>query len=121
MTCHVGENIIVCDGQSGGWRVTQAKCPWCCVPSDEPVRCLCVLIFCGYGGMDYLCGACGQEWSSDDDTRLWKTTDAQREENRARVASVHDPKCWQCHDTGDVGMPGFDEPDSHPCNCRGTA
>ena len=116
VTCHFGDGIVVCDGQSGGWRVTHVLCPWCCVQGAEPVRALSVLIFGGYGGSDYICGSCGQNWASADEVYLRKVTNEERETNIAKVAARADPKCWDCHDTGDVGMPGFDvEP--MPCKC----
>jgi hypothetical protein len=100
MTCRVVENAIVCDGQSGGWRVGTASCPFCCL-QDREVRVLFVWIFGGYGGRDHICGECGQKWASEDE-RLHKMTDEKREENKARVAATPDPTCWDCHDTGDL-------------------
>lgn len=118
MTCHVGDGIVICDGRSGGWRVGRVWCPWCCV-KDETVRGLTVLIFGGYGGFDAICGSCGFAWACDDEwlPRMNPHDQEKREENIALVAATPDPKCWKCHDTGDVGMPGFDMPDSNPCDC----
>ena len=98
MTCHVGQNIVVCDGQSGGWRVGYLVCPWCCIESTT--RCLYVWIFGGYGGLDAICGKCGQKWSSE--ATLRNLNNEEREKNIARVGSVADPKCWECHDTGSL-------------------
>lgn len=130
MTCrHVdlggGHSAVVCDGCSGGWRVTSARCPWCCV-KDEAVRCLSVLIYGDYEGSDYVCGKCGYAWIQDDyawsqDDDVYPRVDPQdneaRQKNIALVASTPDPKCWDCHDTGDTGMPGLEMPGEHPCKC----
>lgn len=112
MTCHYGEGIIVCDGLSG-WRVEPDKlCPWC----RELRRCLGSPVFSGWCGYDYICGTCGSYWSEEDGVRLRKLTEDERDENIARVAAQPDPKCWDCHDTGDRGSP-LDEPDAYPCLC----
>jgi hypothetical protein len=112
VTCRQVENAIICDGVSG-WRVEPAKrCPWCL----ETRRCLGTPIFSGYGGHDYICGTCGSYWSEDDYVSYRKLTNDQRDANIARVAGRADPKCWDCHDTGDAGT-FLDEPDSHPCKC----
>lgn len=118
MTCHIGENIVVCDGFSGGWRVRlDGWCQWCL----EKRRMVQVLIYGGYCGMDIICGTCGSYGSVDDGVQWRKLTEDERDENIARVAATPDPKCWKCHDTGDTGQPGFDEPDAHPCDCSGEA
>lgn len=115
MTCHIGENIIICDGQSG-WRVEPAlQCPWC----DERRRCLRTWIHGGYSGFDAICGTCGSYWSWCDEISFRKLTDNERDENIARVAARPDPKCWDCHDTGDTGGP-MDVEDS-PCSCGAKA
>lgn len=117
MTCRIGENVIICDGQSG-WRVyPDLQCPWCL----ERRRCIGTAIFGGWCGFDYICGTCGTKWSTDDDRPISEVgkriSNEQREQNIARVAALADPKCWDCHDSGDTGMPGFDEPGAHPCAC----
>lgn len=120
MTCRVGQGVVICDGQSGGWRVGHGLCPWCCVRGDVPVRLLYVWIYGGYGGRDCICGSCGFAWSEDDEWRSRMKDDhdsEEREANIAKVAAVPDPACWDCHDTGDCGQPGFDEPDANPCAC----
>lgn len=112
MTCLIGENVVICDGVSG-WRVNPVgHCPWCL----EQRRCLETAIFGGYCGWDVICGTCGSRWSLEDGVRFWKVSEDERDENIARVASVVDPKCWDCHDTGDKGDP-MDEPGKFPCEC----
>jgi len=115
MTCHIGDGIVICDGLSGGWRVDpQGWCQWCL----EKRRCISVPIYGGYGGFEFICGTCGSYGSVDDGVIFRKLTEEERAANIERVASVLDPDCWKCHDTGDTGQPGFDEPDTHPCECR---
>lgn len=114
MTCHIGPNIIVCDGVSGGWRIAQGHCPWCCL-GERTTRALYAWIFGGYAGRDWICGECGQKWS--DEGGAWKVTEEQREQNIARVAATPDPNCWDCHDTGDKGAP-WAMPDSDVCECQ---
>lgn len=113
MTCHISENVIVCNGQNG-WRVEPfAYCPWCM----ERRRCLTTLIFSGWCGSDYICGTCGSRWSDDGGIWMPKISEEAREENIARVAAMPDPKCWDCHDTGDISHPAIDmEP--KPCQCE---
>lgn len=114
MTCQVGQGFAICDGQSGGWRVTLAYCPWC----KEHRRCLSVAIFGGWCGHDFKCGTCGYHWGSDDEG--WrKLTEEERDKNIAAVAARPDPDCWECHDTGDTTDPGnpIDEPILRPCAC----
>jgi len=121
VTCRVGENIVLCDGKSGGWRVARLWCPWCSLYGDPPRRGLSVPIYGGYGGMDCICGDCGFAWSAADEwwTRMDPQDNEERVENIALVAGTPDPGCWKCHDTGDLGMPGIDAPGEHPCDCEG--
>jgi hypothetical protein len=117
MTCHIGDGIIICTGL-GAWHVAQLACPWCCL-GDAMVRCLTTPIHSGYCGFDSICGSCGQRWSSDEPLR--KMSEEQREENIAWVASVPDPKCWKCHDTGDPDWLNLEiEEESKPCECGAT-
>ena len=119
MTCHAltsdGKVVgFLCTGR-GGWRVSFAACPWCCLPGDKPVRHLEALVYGGWCGSDYVCGSCGQEWSSDSD-RLLRIPDEKREANKAEVGARPDPKCWDCADTGDITGPlDWDEPKDCPC------
>lgn len=107
--------MIVCDGLSG-WRVVHGSCPWCAPPAlGTQTRQLAAWIFGGYCGERRICGACGYEGETEDEG-LREVSDEDRERNKARVASVPDPKCWKCHDTGDRGMP-WQEPDTNPCDC----
>lgn len=124
MTCRIatlgsGVTAIVCDGRTGGWRVDFALCPWCCVKGDKPVRVLSVLIYSGYGGSDFICGTCGQAWSDDGECWYRKMSEDDRDANIAKVAAVPDPKCWDCHDTGERAHPLAEESD--PCHCGAKA
>ncbi|HEX6038883.1 hypothetical protein [Longimicrobium sp.] len=87
------------------------ECGWCL----EKRRCIETPIFSGYCGYDVICGTCGSEWNTDDG-RFRKIDNDERDANIARVAAMPDPKCWECHDTGDTGEP-MDEPGTHPCKC----
>lgn len=119
MTCHIGEGVILCDGQSG-WRVGFRSCPWCCLEGRQ-TRVLITDIFGGWCGQDIICGECGQKWSTDEGG-MHKMTEEKREENKARVASMPDPKCWDCHDTGEAGygsgVPLTDPDDRERCACE---
>lgn len=101
--------VIVCSG-TGPWRVAHVNCPWC----KELRRCLTSLVFSGWCGSDYKCGTCGTFWSSEQDGPL-KTSEPDREKNIALVASVPDPTCWDCHDSGWTGESPVDM--GHPCAC----
>ena len=99
-------------------RSLTGSCPWCApVAFGTQTRQLAAPIFGGYCGERRICGACGYEGETEDEAPR-EVSDEDREKNIARVASVPDPKCWKCHDTGDQGMP-LDEPDTHPCDCGG--
>lgn len=94
MTCHIGHNVIVCTS-TGKWKVDPSvPCPWCL----EDRWCLYAEVYGGWCGRDYICGTCGTYWSSDSES-ICKHSEEEREENIAQVASVPDPKCWDCHDT----------------------
>lgn len=116
MTCHIGEGVTICTGRNGSF-VAFAACPCCCLRGDPPVRCLDTPIFSGWCGSDMVCGNCGQEWSTDDDRPMRNTPIEQRDANIALVAATPDPKCWDCHDTGDTNYrhPGVTEPQA--CSC----
>lgn len=111
MTCHIGGGIIVCTG-TGSWRVNNITCPWC----KEVRRCLETPVFGGWEGGDYICGTCGQYWSSEGELR--NIPDDVRQGYIARVAATPDPQCWKCHDSGDTVSP-FDPitEDPDPCSC----
>jgi hypothetical protein len=113
VTCHVGEGSVVCTGR-GAWDVGHVRCPWCCLRGDEPVRVLFTEVFGGWCGRDYICGNCGQAWSSDAD-RLTNVPDEEREANKARVAAVPDPACFRCQDRGEIWSPIAEEPEA--CGC----
>lgn len=99
---------IVCG--PGPWRVARNHpCPWCL----EKRRCLIAPVFGGWCGYDLKCGTCGTAWSTDDGGL--KTSEEDREKNIALVASVPDPKCWDCHDSGWTGESPIDE--GYPCVC----
>lgn len=116
MTCHIGEGVVVCDGQGGWYVYRDLSCPWC----KERRRCIGTQIFGGWCGNDYICGTCGSVWDSESET-VRKLTEAQRDENIARVAAMKDPGCWDCRDTGDKewNVPLID-PDAEPdfCACE---
>src|SRR5262245_13477051 len=116
MTCHYGDGIVLCTGRTGSF-VGYAACPWCCLPGDPPVRVLDTPIFSGWCGSDMVCGNCGQEWSTDSEYFPENTPDQKRQWNLAAVTATHDPKCWDCHDTGfrDIRNP-LDVP-SERCPC----
>jgi hypothetical protein len=125
MTCTVYRSdsgasvVVVCNGRSHGWRIRYGCCPWCAPdPTWGQRRVAYVSIYGGDGGEDCICGECGSEWSSyDGDVTFGKLDLDERDDNIALVASIPDPKCWDCHDTGDTGMPGLDEPGANPCAC----
>lgn len=117
MTCHTDKDgnvlVSICDGHGDGWRVAREKpCQWCL----EKRRCLYAYVFGGWCGTDWVCGTCGSEWTEEDYLYWKKVTEEQRDENVARVAAHPDPKCWDCHDTGDAGLPFHD--DTTPCKCE---
>lgn len=75
----------ICGG-AGEWKLSEAFCPWCCVKGDAPVRVLEAEVFGGYCGPDFICGACGQEWSADGPVRRMR--EEERDANIARVAAA---------------------------------
>lgn len=98
----------------GPWRVDPERlCPWCL----ERRRCLSAPVYGGWCGFDHICGTCGTRWSDDDDRGLRKHTEEEREANIACVAAVADPKCWDCHDTGDTATVFIDPDADTRCSC----
>jgi len=94
MTCHVGQGIVVCTGSP--WRpALDVECPWCL----EKRRCLCSEVHGGWCAPDFICGTCGSFWNAEQERPI-KMTEAERDENVALAASIPDPTCWICHDTG---------------------
>jgi hypothetical protein len=73
-----------------------AKCPWCCLGEDTTVVAA-RWVYGGWCGCDFLCGACGQSWSTDDDRPLGRLSEDERERNLARVAEMRtrmEPGPW---------------------------
>jgi hypothetical protein len=88
MTCHP---IVAAAGRVIGWtcepggytHLVMARCPWCCLGTDEAVHAF-REVHGGYSSPDMLCGQCGQAWTADDD-RLRRMAEEEREANIAKV------------------------------------
>lgn len=67
---------IVC--YSGPYtHLVYAKCPWCCLGSARTIHAF-RFVHSGWCAPDMVCGRCGQVWSYDDEGKVRRTKDHER-------------------------------------------